>query len=247
MAACGDSASGRCKRLSRYLSTSLAPESIVSAFGSGLATATLAAASTPLPTTLAGTTVKVRDSAGTERLAPLFFVSPAQINYLIPAGTASGGATITITSGDGSVSTGVSQITSVAPGLFTASASGQGVAAAIALRIKADGTQSFEPIAQFDPAQSKFVAVPLDLGPETDQVFLLLFGTGIRYRTSLSAVNAQVGGTNAQVNFAGAQGAFAGLDQVNARLSRSLIGRGEVDVALTVDGKPANTIKASIK
>ena len=76
---------------------------------------------------------------------------------------------------------------------------------------------------------------------------MLLFGTGIRYRTSLSAVNAQVGGTNAQVNFAGAQGAFAGLDQVNARLSRSLIGRGEVDVALTVDGKPANTIKASIK
>ncbi len=88
-----------------YVSTSLAPESIVSAFGSGLATSTLAAASTPLPTTLAGSTVKVRDSAGAERLAPLFFVSPAQINYQMPAGTANGAATITVTSGDGSVST----------------------------------------------------------------------------------------------------------------------------------------------
>ncbi len=230
-----------------YISTSLAPESIVSAFGSGLATSTLAASSTPLPTTLAGTMVKVRDSAGTERLAPLFFVSPAQINYQIPATTATGAATITVTSGDGSLSTGSAQIANIAPGLFTANASGQGIAAAIALRIKADGSQSYEPVVQFDPTQNKFVAVPIDLGPETDQVFLLLFGTGIRYRSSLSAVNAQVGATNAQVNFAGAQGSFAGLDQVNARLSRSLIGRGEVDVALAVDGKPANTIKASIK
>ncbi|MGH9842404.1 MAG: hypothetical protein ACREEM_26965, partial [Blastocatellia bacterium] len=123
-----------------YISTSLSPESIVSAFGSGLATTTLAASSTPLPTTLAGTTVKVRDSAGAERLAPLFFVSPAQVNYQMPAGTNNGASTISVTSSDGSVSTGVSQITSVAPGLFTANARGQGVAAALALRIKADGT-----------------------------------------------------------------------------------------------------------
>ncbi|MGH9846918.1 MAG: hypothetical protein ACREEM_50110 [Blastocatellia bacterium] len=35
-------------------------------FGSGLATGTTAAIASPLPTTLAGTTVKVRDSAGVE-------------------------------------------------------------------------------------------------------------------------------------------------------------------------------------
>ncbi|MGH9844828.1 MAG: hypothetical protein ACREEM_39430, partial [Blastocatellia bacterium] len=54
-------------------------------------------------------------------------------------------------------------------------------------------------------------------------------------------------GVDAQVTFAGAQGGFAGLDQVNVRLSRSLIGRGEVDVALTVDGQAANTVKVCIK
>jgi uncharacterized protein (TIGR03437 family) len=230
-----------------YISTSLAPESIVSAFGSGLATSTLAASSSPLPTTLAGATVKVRDSAGTERLAPLFFVSPAQINYQMPAATANGAATITGASGDGSISTGTAQIAPVAPGLFSADASGSGLAAATALRIKADGSQQFEPVARFDAGQNKFVAVPIDLGPETDQVFLVLFGTGLRLRSALSAVTAGIGGVDCQLTFAGAQGGFAGLDQVNVRLSRSLIGRGEADVVLTVDGKPANIIKASIK
>ena len=54
-------------------------------------------------------------------------------------------------------------------------------------------------------------------------------------------------GVDAPVNFAGAQGSLVGLDQVNLQLSRSLIGRGEVDVALTVDGKTANTVRINIK
>ncbi len=118
---------------------------------------------------------------------------------------------------------------------------------AIALRIKADGSQSYEPVAQFDAAQGKVVAVPIDLGSETDQVFLLLFGTGIRLRSALSGVSTRIGGADAQVVFAGAQGEFVGLDQVNARLPRSLIGRGEVDILLTVDGQAANLARVSIR
>jgi len=38
------------------------------------------------------------------------------------------------------------------PGLFTANVSGQGVAAAVALRVKAGGSQVFEPVARFDAA-----------------------------------------------------------------------------------------------
>lgn len=229
-----------------YSSASLAPESIVAAFGSNLATATTAATTNPLPTSPAGTTVKIRNNAGAERQAPLFFVSPTQINYQIPQGTANGAVTITFTSGDGSVSTGTTLISTVAPGLFTANASGQGVAATVALRVKADDSQSYEPVARFDPAQNKFVAVPIDLGPETDRVFLILFGTGIRFRGSLSAVTAKIGGVDGQVTFAGALDSFVGLDQINVRLSRSLIGRGEVDVVLMLDGQAANTVKVSI-
>ena len=119
------------------------------------------------------------------------------------------------------------------------------------LRVKADGSQAFEPMARFDPAQNRFVSIPVDLGPDlgssTDQVFLVLFGTGFRFRAALSAVSATIGGTDAQVLYADFAPNFVGLDQVNLRLPRSLAGRGEIDVALTVEGKVANAVKLNVK
>jgi len=230
-----------------FSGASLASESIAVAFGSNLATGTQVATTLPLPTSLAGAQVLVKDSAGTERLAPLFFAAPGQINYQIPPGIVTGAATITVSNGNTAVGFGTTQIEVVAPGLFAANASGQGVAAAYALRVKAGGSQTTDPVAQFDTAQSKFVSVPIDLGPESDQVFLVLFGTGIRFRSALSAVTAKIGGVDAQVMFAGPQGGFVGLDQVNLLIPRSLAGRGEVDVTLIVNGKLANTVKVNIK
>jgi uncharacterized protein (TIGR03437 family) len=230
-----------------YSETALANESIVAAFGSNLATAIQASDTLPLPTSLAGTTVTLRTRSGMERLAPLFFVSPGQVNYLMPAGTVDEAATIIVTSGDGSVATGLERITRVAPGLFSADARGQGVAAGVALRVKADGSQSFEPVGRFDPAQARFVTVPIDLGPESDQVFLVLFGTGFRFTSSLSSVVVRIGDVDSRVLFAGAQGNLAGLDQLNVHLPRSLIGRGELDVVLVVDGKQANTVRVNVK
>jgi len=225
-----------------FSGTALASEAIVAAFGSRLATVTQSAVSTPLPTSLAGTTVKVKDSAGSERLAPLFFLSPGQVNYQIPAGTLTGPATVTVTSGDGAISTGTVQIAPVAPSLFSANSDGQGLAAAVALRIKADGTQNFEPLGLFDGGQSKFLPRVLDLGPETDRVYLLLFGTGIRNRSSLSAVMATIGGVAAEVLYAGPQGGLVGLDQLNLSLPRTLLGQSQVDIVLGVDGQPANVV-----
>jgi uncharacterized protein (TIGR03437 family) len=224
----------------------LAPESIVTAFGTNFAASTQSAASQPLPTTLAGATVKVTDSAGAERLAPLFFVSPAQINYLMPDATANGAATITVSNSNGDTAISAALISGVAPGLFSANANGQGVAAAIAIRFKPDGSQQTQPVARFDQTTNQFVAAPIVLGGENDQVFLVLFGTGLRRRSSLSNVSAQIGGADAQVTFVGAQGDFAGLDQINVRMPRSLVGRGEVEVVVTVDGQMANPVRISI-
>ena len=138
-------------------------------------------------------------------------------------------------------------IANVAPGLFSANADGQSVAAAVVLRIKADGAQIFEPVAQFDAGLNRFVAAPIDLGPASDKVFLALFGTGIRFRSALSAVKAAIGGTDSEVLFADAAPGFVGLDQVNVRLPRSLAGRGEVDVAMSVDGMAANKVRVSVR
>lgn len=223
-------------------SAAVAAESIASVFGTNLASSMQVATANPLPTSLAGTSVRLRDAAGNERLAPLFFVSPTQINYQIAPGIQIGNTTISITGGNGASATGAFQVAPVAPGLFTANASGRGLAAAVVLRIR-NGVQSFERLAQFDGTQ--FVPIPIDLGPATDQVFLVLYGTGIRFRNTLPSCT--VGGANMQVSFAGAQGALVGVDQVNVRLDRSLIGRGAVNVLLSVDGIATNVVSVSIR
>ncbi len=228
----------------------LASGQIVSAFGSALATR----AEAPLrglPEEIAGTRVRVRDSAGVERGAPLFFVAPTQINYLMPNNMAFGEARVTVTSGDGAVSTGSVSIAPVAPGLFSANLDGQGVAVALVLRVRADGSRIYEPALQYDAGRQQFVSVPIDLGPVTDQVFLILFGTGIRGRSALSAVSVTIGGVAAETLYAGQQdgfyGLYGGLDQLNVRMPRGLAGRGDVDIALTVDGSAANTVKINVR
>jgi uncharacterized protein (TIGR03437 family) len=230
-----------------YQSNELAAESIIAGFGVNLATAMLAATTQPLPTTLAGSKISVRDSAGVERLAPLYFVSSGQVNYQIPPSSADGAGSVVATSGDNKISVGTVQIARVAPGVFTANSDGNGVAAALILRVKSGNAQTFEPIVRFDSAQNKFVSSPVDLGPETDQLFLILYGTGFRFRTMLSAMSVTIGGVNAQVAFADAAPGFTGLDQANVMIPRSLIGRGEVDVVMTVNGKTANTVRLNIK
>lgn len=230
-----------------YDAARLAPESICAAFGVNLSAATASALSATLPTSLAGTSLTIRDSAGKLWAAPLFFVSPNQVNYQVPAEAANGPATVIVSNRTGLLTVGTINVTKVAPGLFSADASGRGLAAALALRVKADGSQSYESVVRFESAQNKFVAVPIDLGVGTDQVYLVLYGTGWRNRSSQSAVSVKVGNTDALVNFAGSQGSLTGLDQLNALLPKTLAGRGEVEVLLTADGQTANVVKVSIR
>ncbi|MBS1810796.1 MAG: SBBP repeat-containing protein [Acidobacteria bacterium] len=225
----------------------LAYNSITSAFGSDLATKTLSANTLPLPTNLGGTTVTVRDLTGALRYAPLFFVSPTQVNYLMPPGTHAGRVVVTIRNANGLEATEILSVSDTAPGLFSADASGRGVAAATVQRIRANGKQSVEVISQFDFSRGQIMAIPIDLGAEGDIVYLSLYGTGVRHRRELSNVGATVGGMKVRVAYAGLQNSYAGLDQVNVMIPRELAGRGEVDVVLSVDGKLANVVKVKIK
>jgi len=225
----------------------MATESIAAAFGANLASDIVVATTTPLPTSLGGTTLRIRDSAGNEADAPLFFVSPTQINLLVPRGLANGPALVTVLRGGNAVTTGVIEIVSVNPGLISADATGTGYAAAVVLRVKADGSQVFEPVVQFNAAQNRFDPVPIDVGNPAEQVFVLLFGTGIRNRTSLANVATRVGGEAVETLYAGDQGGFAGLDQLNVRLPSSLAGKGDVAVDVMVDGKVANPVRLRIR
>jgi uncharacterized protein (TIGR03437 family) len=227
-------------------SPKVASESLASGFGTVLATSRTTATSVPLPTILGGTVVRLRDSLGTTRDAPLFFISPTQVNFQIAPGLQTGNVSVTVVNGANQNSIGNFMLERVAPGLFTANGNGVGPVAAAVLRIKPNGAQSYEPVVRLDTATNKFVTVPIDLSNASDQVFLLLFGTGIRYRSALSSVTVSIGGIPQQVTFADKQGGQVGLDQINVRLS-GLAGRGEVDVFVMVDGQRSNTARVSIK
>jgi len=165
----------------------------------------------------------------------------------MPEGAALGKATVMIKSGSGHTSASAVEITQVAPGLFTSNASGQGLATALVLRVKQNGQQIYEAVAQYDPATGGFTARPIDVGVPGEQVYLIFYGTGFHYRSSLSSVSMEMGGVVANVLYAGIAPGYAGLDQINVLAPGSLAGRGQVDVALTVDGKKANPVRLTFK
>ena len=207
-----------------------APEAIMTATrcSEPLAIDTVTADGSNPPTSLAGTTVKVKDSAGTERLAALHYVSPSQVNYVIPTGTANGPATVTITSASGAVSTAPLNVDTVEPGVF----------GSYLVRVR-DGAQRIEPVGPDNV---------IDLGPATDQVYLVVTATGLRKRTSIDNVHVTARGPSGdvvemQVEYAGPQSSFAGLDQVNVLVPKSAASFGlcdeYADVSVVVDGKGA--------
>ena len=183
------------------------------------------------PVELGGTTVTVKDSAGTERRAPLLFVGRVQVNYIVPVGTASGPATVTTTSIEGAVS-GRLEIRPAVPRLY---AGRSGAPAAAVLRVR-NGVLAIEPVERISASGQPEIA-PIDMGPDTDELYLLLFGTGFRGRSSLDNVRLVIGNIAAPVTYAGPQGENGEIDQLNVRLPRALAGHGNfLDVTLTIDG-----------
>ncbi len=213
--------------------TAIASKAIVAAFGPNLATATASATALPLPTTLTGTTVRIHDSAGAERAAPLFFVSAQQINYQIPDGTAAGPAAVTVTSGDGRVSSGVIHVLAAAPAIFTANASGSGAAAAL---------DAFT----FTPAP--FNATQANGQPNV----LAVFGTGLGADATdgggdvKAEVQATLAGRPVSLLYAGSVPGAVGLNQFNVVLPVG-IAAGAHTLSITRNGVASNSVTLTIK
>lgn len=225
--------------------STVAPDSLASLYGSNLASSQAQANVQPLPTNLGGVTLSVTDSAGVQRSAGLIFVSPTQINFVVPAGSASGVATFTVTNGSGN-QTFSGAIQTVAPSLFSMNGTGSGVAAATAIITNAGNPQLQSPLPVFQCNGSNCTSVPIDLGLDTP-IFVTFYGSGIRNRSSLANVSATINGISVPVSYAGPTPGFAGLDQVNVGLTLALRGSGEANVQVTVDGQTSNTVTINIK
>jgi uncharacterized protein (TIGR03437 family) len=205
--------------------------SMVTAFGTDFAsvTATAQSAASP-PTTLGGIRVHILDRSRfdasfnaitTDELAPLFYVSPTQINFEIS--TTDTFVYISIEHvGSPYVPKGmIIPVQPVAPDLYTLNSSG--LAAATAVQLAAMGSFTAIPVTSCNSATCSPVSVNVSSGA----VYLSLYGTGFDSGGSLANVTCKVGGTSVQPTYAGPQLQIPGFDQMNLLLPSSLAGTGD--------------------
>jgi len=126
------------------------------------------------------------------------------------------------------------------------SGTGSGVAAALAVAVTAGNPQVQFPVPVFQCGASGCASVPIDLGVDRP-VYVSLYGTGIRNRSSLANVTVTINGVNVPALYAGASPNYEGLDQVNAGLPLTLRGSGEVNVTVTADGHSSNAVTINIR
>jgi uncharacterized protein (TIGR03437 family) len=233
------------------LSTVFAPDEIVSLFNvqglNGDTSGTL-----PLGTSLGGTSVTITDSTGTSLPALLFgvYASARQINFVIPSGTAIGAATSTVMPPSGASQTLQIQIANLAPGIFSVNQNGQGTFAGQIVIVHADGSQTVESSATMitSGGTTTYRPTPISFAVPTDQVFLQLYGTGLRHA---GTVTATINGATVPVQYAGAEGILQGLDQVNLQVPSYLAGTstvndGTANIVITADGQATNKVTTFI-
>jgi uncharacterized protein (TIGR03437 family) len=227
-----------------YSRDSIALDSIVAAFGSQLTTTTLVATDADpnapgiqLPTSLGAISVRV---AG--KLAPLFFVSPSQINYLVPPGLQiealdNGFATVEVVNGNSVVASGRAQLRRVAPAAFSFDGSGTGLPAALIVRVKPDLSQIIEPLTEFLGGTGRLKINLPDVSRADERVFLVLYLSGVRNAPDSNrddnvneSIHVLLNDYEVEPYYVGAQRVLAGLDQINVQIPAAFLGQTELRV-----------------
>jgi uncharacterized protein (TIGR03437 family) len=197
-----------------------APGEIISIFGSQLSSSTQTSATTPLPTQMAGVTVTIGGLA-----APLWYVSPGQLNvqipYEIPVNTS---VVVTVTNNGQSASTSF-VAAAAAPGIFTdqngAPVPNSSAAQGQVITLYITGAGAVSP-AQADGA-APAAGTPLDSLP-----------------VPVQNVTVSVGGVDAPMEFVGIPWGLVGTTQINYQVPAGAP-LGAQPVVVTVGGIPSNT------
>lgn len=199
----------------------IASNGFISIFGLDLANTT---ADGNLATNVGGTTVTIGQS-----LAKITYVSPTQVNAIIP-NLPAGPVKITVESPLNKV-TDTIVLQSIAPDIFALNQQGTDALAGT-LQVNRDLSTSYFPL----------TTNGVVFGSPADAYFLLLYGSGIRKHDPTKEAYALIGGDKINLVYAGAQGQYEGLDQVAVPIPVSLAGRGTLNVQIFIDGAASNIV-----
>jgi len=222
----------------------LAPGMIASLFGTNLASSTALARGSPLPTTLAGASLQVGGVA-----APLFFVSPTQINFQVPwevQGRTS--AALTLTAGGVSVSATVS-ISSTAPAIFSTDSTGRGQGAILTSTQEIAAARGAISGGTTRPAlRGEYISIYcLGLGPVSNTPRTGAAAGSNSLSQAVTAPSVLIGSVPVAVSFAGLAPGFVGLYQVNAQIPDGAPTGDAVSVVLSSGGATSNTVTIAIE
>ena len=210
----------------------VAPGTIVQIFGTNLANTTASASAIPLPTSLSGTSVTI---AG--RPAPLYFVSPAQINAQVPFELAPGASyQVQVTSQQGVTTPDSVTITAAAPGVATLSSG-------LAIAQHPDGTL----VNETSPARpGEFVVLYLaGLGGTDNSVATGAASPSASLAKPVAPVTVTLNGANVPVAFAGLTPGLVGLYQINLQIP-SGAPSGDLPLVVSQAGATSNTALLAI-
>jgi uncharacterized protein (TIGR03437 family) len=222
----------------------VSPDSIVTAIGLSLAVRE-EFSEYPQPV-VGGAAVEIVDGSGITHRADIYSASPARIDFVLPAATASGVAEVRVQRDGQTVAAGTVRVAAIAPAIFTENGRGSGPPRGWAIRTEADGTETVLPLGQCGSANPD--CEPLELDMSSGPITLTLLSTGIRHRTALESVTAAANGIEIPIVSAGAQGDFPGYDQlVTGPLPEALRGHGIVDFIVFVEGEKANPVRIRVR
>ena len=209
------------------------PGTIFSIFGHDLASGIMQASSVPLPKTLLSTTVMINGVP-----APLFYVSPSQINAQVPVGTPLGLATIIVKNGNIASNAAAFKVPETAPGIFTFTQDGQ--TRAVVQNPDSRVNTSSTPARVGDVLVGYFTGG----GPVRNHGLQ----TGTPAPNALSPVegnsSVKVSSKLASVTYVGLTPGFIGLYQVNFQVPRGA--SGDHPVVLSVGGQASNAPLISV-
>jgi len=192
-----------------------APGMTLSIFGSQLASATSAASSVPLPISMGGIAVTVNGV-----VAPLYYISPGQLNIQIPYETAANSTATVNINNNGHVATRTFNLASAAPGIFV--------------------DQNSAPVPSTSIARGKigtlFITGAGSVTPQVSTGAAPPSGTPLaNLPKPTQDVSVTVGGVQAPTQFVGIPYGLVGVTQINYQVPTG-IGIGTQPVVVKVGG-----------